>query len=175
MEHLALIYFGLFSLISVVCASMVLFARHPINGAMALIGLMTSLSGLYAILHAPFLAVLQVLVYAGAIIMLLVFVIMVLGGAKDDHTPRFDALGLGLLIVPAGILAVLVHAFRTAPLAIDEKAVRGTVDVTGQALFNVSTGNVVLFEAVGLALLAALVGAVLLAKRSLDSSKENKA
>jgi NADH-quinone oxidoreductase subunit J len=173
MEHLALIYFGIFSFISVSCAAMVLFARHPINGAMALIGLMTSLSGLYAILHAPFLAVLQVLVYAGAIIMLLVFVIMVLNGAKDDHTPYFDPLSLGLLLVPAGILAVLVHAFRNHPLLMNDKAVRGTVDITGQALFNSSTGNVVLFEAVGLALLAALVGAVLLAKRNLDSSKEN--
>jgi NADH-quinone oxidoreductase subunit J len=175
MENLALIYFCLFATISVACASIVLFARHPINAAMALIGLMTSLSGIYAILHAPFLAVLQVLVYAGAIIMLLVFVIMVLNAAKDDHTPRFDALSGVLLLVPAGILAVLVHAFRNHPVTCDPQAVRGTVDLTGQALFNASTGNVVLFEAVGLALLSALVGAVLLAKRNLDSSKENKA
>ena len=173
MEHLALIYFGLFAVIATVCASMVLFARHPINGAMALIGLMCSLSGIYAILHAPFLAVLQILVYAGAIIMLLVFVIMVLNGAKDDHTPRFDTLGTALLIVPAALAAVLVRVFRPSVLAMDPAAVRGTVDMTGQALFNLSTGNVVLFEAVGLALLAALVGAVLLAKRTLDSSKEN--
>jgi len=175
MEHLAQIYFGLFAAIAVACATGVLFSRHPINGAMALIGLMTSLSGIYAILHAPFLAVLQVLVYAGAIIMLLVFVIMVLGGAKDHLTPRFDALSSILLVVPAALVALLARTFRGQHLANVASASRGTVDKTGELLFANSTGYVVLFEAVSLVLLGAVVAAVLLAKRDLDTSKENKA
>ena len=175
MEHLAQIYFGLFAVIALACATGVLLARHPINAAMALIGLMTSLSGIYAILHAPFLAVLQVLVYAGAIIMLLVFVIMVLGGAKDDHTPRFDLTGLLLLLVPAALVAVLARTFRGQHLSNAASAVRGTVDQTGELLFANSTGYVVLFEAVSLVLLGAVVSAVLLSKRDLDTTKENKA
>ncbi len=174
MELLPQIYFGLFAVLALACALTVLVARHPINAAMALIGMMTSLSGLYAILHAPFLAVLQVLVYAGAIVMLLVFVIMVLNGAKDDHTPRFGSLGLVLLIVPAALAALLTRTFRGETISNNEAALRGTVDLTGQQLFG-PTGYVLLFEAVGFVLLTALVGAVLLAKRELDSHKETKA
>src|SRR4051812_37494297 len=84
------IYFWLFAVIATACGLNLLLSRHPLNGAISLIGVMLSLSGLYAILHSPFVAVLQVLVYAGAIMMLMVFVMMVLNQAKDHQVPGFD-------------------------------------------------------------------------------------
>ncbi len=175
MEFLPQIYFGVFAVLSLLCALTLLFTRHPINGAMGLIGLMISLSGIYAVLHAPFMAVLQVLVYASAIAMLLVFVIMILNAAKDRETLRFGPLGIILLVVPALLAALLTHTYRGASLSFSEAAIRGTAHNTGAMLFG-PTGYVLLFEAIALVLMVAVVGAVLLAKHDLDSShKEKKA
>src|ERR1051325_7644463 len=91
---LGTIYFYLFAAIALICGLLLLTSRHPISGAISLIGDMLRLSGLYAILQSPFIAVLQVLVYAGAIMMLVVFVIMVLNQGKDDVLPRFDRFSL---------------------------------------------------------------------------------
>src|ERR1043165_2523911 len=96
-------YFGLFAIIAALCGLGLLLARHPINGAIYLIGVMLSLSGIYALLESPFLAVLQVLVYAGAIMMLVVFVIMVLNQAKEHTIPVFDWFSLAGLILPIAL------------------------------------------------------------------------
>lgn len=61
---IAQVYFWIFATIAVVCAGSVLASRHPINGAMSLVGTMVSLAGIYSIIGSPFLATLQVLVYA---------------------------------------------------------------------------------------------------------------
>nr|MBA3938277.1 NADH-quinone oxidoreductase subunit J [Planctomycetota bacterium] len=103
-------YFWLFAGIAVLCGLGLLLARHPLNGAIYLIGVMVSLSGIYALLDSPFLAVLQVLVYAGAIMMLVVFVIMVLNQAKDHQIPFFDWFSLVSLALPVALGAALVGA-----------------------------------------------------------------
>ena len=107
-------YFWLFSSIAVLCGIGLLLARHPINGAIYLIGVMLSLSGIYALMNSPFLAVLQVLVYAGAIMMLVVFVIMVLNQAKEHTIPVFDWFSLVGLALPVVLGAALVGTAVTA-------------------------------------------------------------
>lgn len=87
---LALIYFIILGVIVVGSALCVLLSRHPLYGAISLVVTMLSLAGIYGLLGSPFVGVVQVMVYAGAIMMLLTFVIMVLNGARDSHTPRFD-------------------------------------------------------------------------------------
>lgn len=172
---LGTVYFSLFAIIALLCAVGLLVARHPIKGAICLIGVMLSLSGLYAILHSPFIAVLQVLVYAGAIMMLLVFVIMVLNQGEDHAVPRFDRASLLALLLPLLIGALVVGTLARVPLAVDAGATRGTLQRISEAMFTVgsgSTGYYLLFEIGGLLLLAALVGAVLLAKRHLDRPAE---
>ena len=164
-------YFWLFAGIAVLCGLGLLLARHPLNGAIYLIGVMVSLSGVYALLDSPFVAVLQVLVYAGAIMMLVVFVIMVLNQAKDHRIPFFDWFSLVSLALPIALGAALVGAVaeRTRPAA---GAVRGEVAAVAAALFDFSRGGpgyYLLFELIGVLLLAAVVGAVVLAKRNLDS------
>src|ERR1043165_9665384 len=107
-------YFGLFAIIAALCGLGLLLARHPINGAIYLIGVMLSLSGIYALLESPFLAVLQVLVYAGAIMMLVVFVIMVLNQAKEHVIPVFDWFSLVGLALPIVLGAALIGTVSTA-------------------------------------------------------------
>jgi NADH-quinone oxidoreductase subunit J len=167
-------YFYAFALVAIACALGVLIARHPLHGAINLIGVMLSLAGLYALLDSPYLAVLQVLVYAGAIMMLVVFVIMVLGQARDDHTPRFDRLAAAGLLLPVAVAAVTVVALRGAAESLaTAKPIEGSVAQIAPALFNTSAagpGYYVLFLLIGVLLLVAIVAAVLLAKRSLDSA-----
>lgn len=165
------IYFYLFAIIALLCGAGLLVARHPIKGAICLIGVMLSLSGLYAILHSPFIAVLQILVYAGAIMMLLVFVIMVLNQGEDHAVPRFDRSSVLALLLPVLVGALVVATLKRVPLANDPGATYGSLQKISAAMFTVgqdSTGYYLLFEIGGLLLLAALVSAVLLAKRSLD-------
>lgn len=173
------VYFAIFAVVALLCALGVLVSRHPIHGAMSLIGVMVALSGIYSLMASPFLATLQILVYAGAIMMLLIFVIMVLNSAKDSSTPRFDfqsLVGIVPAVVVGAVIIRLVRAWHASegPALRDAMAKvpapRGTVDAISRVLFGgrETSGWAILFLAVGLLLLTAIVGAVLLAKRRLD-------
>jgi NADH-quinone oxidoreductase subunit J len=153
---------------------------------MCLIGTMVSLAGIYSLLQSPFLATLQILVYAGAIMMLLVFVIMVLNSAKDTKIPRMDLLGwmagIPAILVGAALIRLLLsrpgvdqvpHLLGALPGA-SETPSRGTVEVVSSLLYGARSGAwPLMFLAVGLLLLTAIVGAVLLAKRRLDVSGDH--
>ncbi|HNY30471.1 MAG TPA: NADH-quinone oxidoreductase subunit J [Fibrobacteria bacterium] len=173
------VYFAIFAVVALCCALGVLVSRHPIQGAMSLIGVMVALSGIYSLMASPFLATLQILVYAGAIMMLVVFVIMVLNSAKDSSTPRFDlhaCVGVVPALVVGAVICRLVWAWhaldgnRVQEALAKEPAARGTVEAISKVLFGgrETSGWAILFLAVGLLLLTAIVGAVLLAKRRLD-------
>lgn len=133
-------YFWLFACIATMCGLGLLLARHPINGAIYLIGVMLSLSGIYALLESPFLAVLQVLVYAGAIMMLVVFVIMVLNQAKEHTIPIIDWFGLAGLVLPVALGAALVLTASTASkqtFVEDDKAGLISAPISDQSTANV--------------------------------------
>jgi NADH-quinone oxidoreductase subunit J len=173
------LYFTLFATIAVACGVGVLCTRHPINGAVNLIGVMLGLSGIYALLASPFLAVVQILVYAGAVMMLVVFVIMVLNGARDGDNSRFGSQGLLGLIVPvvfAIIAAVLMTNLGDVLREAGDQATVGDPTAIARTMFDVdaasSLGYYLLFEIVGLVLLVAVVGAVLLAKRDLATPRQ---
>lgn len=169
---LSSIYFWGLSLAALACATGVLCARHPLNAAVLLVGTMLALSGLYALLAAPFLAVLQVLVYAGAVMMLVVFVIMVLNRARDHALPRFDAWSLATSAAPLALCALLAWTMGRGALAMDAGAVRGEPEPIAARMFELGPaggGWWLLFLAIGVTLLVAVVGAVLLAKRRLDN------
>lgn len=169
------VYFAIFAVIALLCALGVAFFRHPIQGVVSLVGVMLALSGIYALLRSPFVAVLQVLVYAGAIMMLLVFVIMVLNQAKDDRVPRSDALGLATCVLPAALLLLVGRTLSgqvTTNLVEHPDAGRAGLAEIAKAMFTTAPGGngwYLLFEVGGLLLLAAIVGAVVLAKRRLDA------
>jgi NADH-quinone oxidoreductase subunit J len=169
---LGLVYFVLFAVVCVASAVALWLSRHPLNGAMALVVNMLSLGGLYAVLQSPFMGVVQVLVYAGAVMTLIVFVVMVLNGAREYRLPRMDALGLvaAALALGLGLMVAGAVVYSGAALAPSELAVKGTVARTAARLFDTSAGGpgyFILFEVTGLVLLSAMAGAVLLAKKKL--------
>ena len=138
---------------------------------------MLSLAGIYGLLGAPFVGVVQVMVYAGAIMMLLTFVIMVLNGARDSRTPRFDKVSLFVFPAVIALGALLGFALVSTPLAFSAETWRGSVALTSATLFDTAKsghGYFILFEVVGLLLLSAMVAAVLMAKRRLGTTNETE-
>ena len=162
--------FAILALMAVVSALGLITARNPISSAMAMVVHFIALAGLYLTLHAQFMAAIQVLVYAGAIMVLVVFVIMLLNlGNEETLRGRFaskESLGIGAALLVGGtiIFAVYHSVFGVRPEA-EKLTSSGTIEAVGKALF---TDYVFPFEMVSLVLLAAVVGAVVLTKRHLE-------
>jgi NADH-quinone oxidoreductase subunit J len=161
--------FWLFSALAVVSAlAMVLNLRNTVASAMSLVITMVSLAAIYVLMEAHLVAVLQIMVYGGAIVVLFVFVVMLLNLRQDDFPPPRQRLAKG--VGAALVLFALVKLLALLPAALPETVAAlpegfgGYRDV-GTALF---TRFVLPFEATSLLLLSALVGAVVLAKRRLD-------
>lgn len=149
----------------------VVLLRNPIHSALSLIVTMTGVSVLFAMLEAHFLAVVQLIVYAGAIMVLVLFVLMLLQ-AKDE-IPRGRAItgtilalfaGAGLLY---GLIPVLGRGFSTLnarSLSVSFQGIEGGVKSMGAILFS---EYVFPFEIASLLIMAALVGAVMVGSRSI--------
>jgi NADH-quinone oxidoreductase subunit J len=168
-----LFLFYAFAFLAVFSAiAMVGFVRHVVAGAMSLAVTMISLAGIYVLMHAEFVAVVQILVYAGAILVLFLFVVMLLDlrdgglGSPPEGQNLVKAVGVGGS-VGIGVLLVanLRGAFSLTPLVAALPEGFGGYRALGIALFS---EYVVAVELIGLILLAAIVGAVILAKRRID-------
>ena len=148
-------------------AGVVLNVRSTVNSALSLVVCMLSLAVLFIVLHAEFIGVLQVMVYAGAIVVLFVFVIMLLnlrGGTMGaESQPWLKLVGAGVVIAATVQLAALL---RGPPRSWPEiPASFGQVKTVGLSLF---TDYLLAFEVAGVLLLAGIVAAVVLAKKRLD-------
>ena len=157
--------------VSVGSALMMVTRRSPVMSALYLILNFFALGGLYLSLHAQFIAFIQILVYAGAIMVLFVFVIMLLNlGDEKKLNEKFSwkkIVGAGLSF---GVLMELIFVFAYSkanlPPSQFEKATEiGTVENIGMQLF---TTFLFPFEVTSVLLLAAIVGAVVLAKKKLN-------
>lgn len=164
------LFFFLFGAAAVGTALAVITRRNPVASALWMVGYFLTLAGLYLTLHAPFIAVMQVLIYAGAIMVLVIFVIMLLNlGNPEQLRERFNprvglASALGALLVLQFLVFLLSRP--TGYQAPSPKAAElGSPQTIGQVLF---TDYLFPFEAVSLLLLAAVVGAVILAKRKVE-------
>ncbi|MCP4005974.1 MAG: NADH-quinone oxidoreductase subunit J [bacterium] len=160
--------FWIFSMTAVVAGvGVVANVRNTINAALSLVVTMLALAGLYFLLHAEFVGLIQVLVYAGAIVVLFLFVIMLLnlrGGALGgDSQPLMKIAGGLLLGAGAFKLSMILAGARSSFPEVD--ASYGTTRAVAEILF---TDYVLVFELAGVLLLAGIVAAVALAKRSLD-------
>src|SRR5579863_2447321 len=165
--HLILfIVFGGFCLAG---ALNLLLQRHPINSALSLVVVMSSLAVLYLLLGAEFLAAAQVIVYAGAIMVLFVFVIMLLNAGAEIRRGRSwmaQLLGLPLVFCFMGLMAYFVQQFFPGVAEVHFGAFRGgtALDV-GRSLF---TQFLLPFEVVSVLILIAILGAVVLARKELE-------
>ncbi|MFM7773628.1 MAG: NADH-quinone oxidoreductase subunit J [Candidatus Kapaibacterium sp.] len=145
--------------------------RNPVSAAMNLVAHFFMLSGLYLTLQAQFVAVVQILVYAGAIMVLVVFVIMLLNIGKEEQSKDGATLvkmvGIAMALTFALVVGRTVTAGSTmlTPALSPEAIKLGTTENIGTVLF----GQYLLpFEVISLLLLAALIGAVILAKRKIE-------
>ena len=166
-----LIFYPLAGL-SILLALFVIFNKNPINSAISLIGMMLSLAGIFVVLHAHFLAILQVIIYAGAIMVLFMFVIMLLNLNKPTDSTWKLRDGNFRLTMLAGVLGLgLLYKFIDAITSsgMENPSVTpdtfGTTAVIGEILF---TDFVLPFEVASILLLVAMVGAVVLAKSKVD-------
>jgi NADH-quinone oxidoreductase subunit J len=161
-----IVLFWLFALPLVGFSLAVVASRNPIYAAMALVGAFFCLAGIYLLLSAHLVAFLQILVYAGAIMVLFLFVIMLLSLTDEElGLPRLTVMKVLGAVGAAGLAAVLLKVIsgvegERPALAADF----GTVKAVGRLLF----GEYLLaFEATSLLLLVAMVGAVVVAKQKI--------
>jgi len=158
-----LILFIVFALIAVVAAINVVVQRHPISSAVSLIAVMGSLAVLYLLLGAEFLAAAQVIVYAGAIMVLFTFVVMLLNAGREERTLGSRAarvVGFPAVVVILAVLAtVILHAKGLGTAGLSQGIT--TTEELSAVLF---TKLLLPFEVTSVLILIAILGAVALAR-----------
>jgi NADH-quinone oxidoreductase subunit J len=161
--------FYLFAALTLLCGVLVIanpFTRNPVTSAMFLVLTIVSMAGLFVLLHAFFLAAVQILVYAGAVMVLFLFVIMLLD-LKEEERRKIKA-GAGLLGAAAagGIALIMLAVIRPSNVGagLQAPSAEGSTLELGRKLF---TDYALPFELISLVLLVAMIGTVLLSKKDL--------
>ena len=169
------VIFYVLSAIAILASALVIGQRNPMYSVMLLIASFGALAGLYIELDAPFVAVAQIIIYAGAIMVLFLFVVMLLNAPQEDAAEwdrthplrqpgigRFGALLAVLLVVQLAMALMRANDVDTAIVSRGENVAVSSVREIGRVLF---TDYVFAFEATSVLILAAMVGAVVLARR----------
>ncbi|QEM69424.1 NADH-quinone oxidoreductase subunit J [Geobacter sp. FeAm09] len=164
------LFFLIITLVAIVSALLVITCKNPINSALALVMTFFCLATYYVMLDAPFMAAVQVMVYAGAIMVLIVFTIMLLN-IRVDATKRHShkivlgsIIGFFTLINTAFIIVKSRVAMPNGPLTGDMIRQQGHTELIGREMF---TTFLLPFEITSILLLVAIIGAVILAKKKL--------
>jgi NADH-quinone oxidoreductase subunit J len=164
------ILFLVFAFIAVACGLSVVVQRHPITSAISLIGVMGSLAVLYLLLGAEFVAAVQVVVYAGAIMVLFIFVIMLLNAGAEPPGGRswpVRLLGIPLLAILVGVMSFVIRKLLPGGEEVKFGAfTQGGPRQIGRLLF---TDYLLPFEVTSVLILVAILGAVVLARKEIDS------
>jgi NADH-quinone oxidoreductase subunit J len=169
------LFFWLLSGLAIAGAMACITGRNAVFSALSLVVTLFALAGLYVLLDAHFIAVMQIIVYAGAIMVLFLFVIMLLNVGRPGEVTDLKGKGgrLAAALLAAGLIAELLalrrllppESFRLPPGTMAQlTAQRGAVGIIAEPLFR---AYLVPFEITSVLLLAAVVGAVVLAKRRL--------
>lgn len=152
--------------LTIASALMVVLSMHPVRSVLYLIVTFFLISANYIMLNAQFLAIVNIVVYAGAIMVLFLFVLMLLNLSKDNEPRASSWMKLGASLAAGTLIIVLVAALKDAALLSGVEAVsgntQGLVENLGQLLF---TKYVLPFEVSSVLFIAAMVGAVLLSKK----------
>ena len=167
----ALLFYGL-AAIMVVSSLMVILRKNPVHSALFLVLTFLCLAGLYLLLNAQFIAAIQVIVYAGAIMVLFIFVIMLLNLESEVTSQGGHGLQKFWAMVISIVLAISFVSIMTVKVFTGEKGIfspetvnaAGNSEVIGRLLF---TEFLLPFEITSVLLLAAIIGAIVLAKKKL--------
>jgi NADH-quinone oxidoreductase subunit J len=162
------VFFYVFAALTLLCGILVIanpFSRSPVTSAMFLVLTIISMAGLFVLLHAFFLAAVQIIVYAGAVMVLFLFVIMLLD-LKEEQRRKIKLFGFvaGLVSV-GGIISILVKSLASAGNGADVPTLEGDTAALGMLLFKQYT---LPFEIVSVLLLVAMIGVILLSKKKLE-------
>lgn len=164
------VFFALVTVVAIVSALMVVTCKNPINSALSLVLTFFCLATYYVMLNAPFMAAVQIIVYAGAIMVLIVFTIMLLNIRVDANKKGTHQIALGSVIGIATLLLAGLFLSRgtvSQPVGqITSELInsQGHTELIGKVMF---TEFLLPFEVTSILLLVAIVGAVILAKRKL--------
>jgi len=161
--------FIIFSALTLIFGGLVVanpFSRNPVTSAMFLVLTILSMAGLFVLLHAFFLAAIQVLVYAGAVIVLFLFVIMLLNIKEEERKQikKFNLVAGGVCV--GAIAAVMMKAIQNSNISasLPVPSIEGGTVLLGKLLF---TQYLLPFELLSVLLLVAMVGVILLSKKDL--------
>ena len=160
------VLFYLFAGLAIASAISMVYHRNPLYSAISLVGVFVALSCIYVTLAAPFIAAVQVLIYAGAVMVLVIFVIMLLNLDDDKPLDRLRylyAVGGGLGVILLAQTFFIFYAVMKAPnRAVDQSETVGNTLNLGSAMY---TRYLLPVEIVGVLLLMAIIGAVILVRR----------
>jgi NADH-quinone oxidoreductase subunit J len=161
-----LVIFFIFGALCIAGALNLLLQRHPINSALSLIVVMSSLAVLYLLLGAEFLAAAQVIVYSGAIMVLFTFVIMLLNAGEEERTRGSRAAYIVGFPGVAALLGLLTYIFLSIRTPLGNAQLGGGTLVTTSDLSRVLFRDLLLpFEVTSVLILVAILGAVALARK----------
>jgi NADH-quinone oxidoreductase subunit J len=157
--------FYLFAALMLACAVLVIVSRNPVTSAMFLVLTILSMSGLFLLLHAFFLAAVQIIVYAGAVLVLFVFVIMLLDLKEEERRKiKFFGIAAGFIAV-GGIASAFIKSLASVKARAESPQLEGDTLSLGKLLF---THYTLPFEVVSVLLLVAMIGVILLSKKKLE-------
>ena len=163
------VLFIIFATVAIVCAFNLVFQKHPISSALSLIGVMGSLAVLYLLLGAEFIAMAQVVVYGGAVMVLFIFVIMLLNAGSEKASSKAwfaQIAGIPLLLAFVALLGFLIRSVLPPMRAVEFGSwVGGTAEQIGKVLF---TEYLLPFEVISVLILIAILGAVVLAQKEIE-------
>ena len=165
------ILFWVLSAVAITSALIVVTSKNPVYSVLALIITFFCISGHYILLNAQFLAIVNIIVYAGAIMVLFLFVIMLMNLSKDTEPQKNKWLKLAGAVAGGSLLLVLIAALRSTEERLAELGSGniGLIQELGRELF---TNYVIPFEISSILFLSAMVGAVVIGKRDERSAAQ---
>lgn len=157
--------FYILSILTVTSALVVVFSKHPMYSVLSLVVCFFTIAGHYILLNAQFLAITHIIVYAGAIMVLFLFVVMLLNLNRESEPHKSSKLKFAATIAAGMLFITLIAALKTTtlePFSLPPASTNGMVQHVGQRLF---TDYLLPFEISSILFLSAMIGAVVLAKK----------
>lgn len=171
-----LILFYFLSAVTLGTAFWTIYSKNPVHSALSLVVCFFSIAMHFLLLNSQFLAIVQIIVYSGAIMVLILFTIMLMNLNKEDevHKPRINR--IGAIVTFVSISVILIVIFKYAAPFIPEYDVSGTdyqsIKTLGKVLLDEKEGFMIPFEYVSILLLVAMIGVVLLSKKEVLNENE---